>query len=512
MIEKYENGDWEEFELVNGIKQGQAIYHYSENNEFSRKYEIVNYIDDIRQGEAILYWTKEYEGDYEVRNYVNGLVQGKANYYYSDGSREERTYVNGELQGKATYYFTGEYEGDYEEVTYVNGELQGKSIYYCSDGSREERTYVNGELQGKAIWYSKYGEEVIYWFIDGECYTVGAKKTIEFQRSNYSVELTFDKDCNLKEKYTKYKTGEKKSYVENYSEGYLYSKRIYYNESCNNKIKSYVEGFYKDGDLRYKGTSYFNCKDKNGNSIEEINEDYYEDNKLKSKKIIYKNTEKNKLKEKGETYYENGNLKEETIEYRVGEKDTYGNIISYINKSYYENGNLKEEKTEYIKVSKIYEYNNLFIEDISFIDDIKSKIKKYNENGRLNKITLVYDILNTSNNMTSFESSTIFYNAKGEINHVDIWFRKRIIDYYYEDKKLVKMTKKRRNRDLEIYKTVYYDKNGNISNYEIEDEDDVGFFGKIFNNLGTTISEKISGIDIKETLININDALDKHKK
>ena len=480
MIEKYENGDWEEFELVNGIKQGQAIYYYSENNEFSRKYEIVNYIDDIRQGEAILYWTKEYEGDYEVRNYVNGLVQGKANYYYSDGSRTERTYVNGELQGKATYYFTGEYEGDYEEVTYVNGELQGKSIYYCSDGSREERTYVNGELQGKAIWYSKYGEEVIYWFIDGECYTVGAKKTIEFQRSNYSVELTFDKDCNLKEKYTKYKTGEKKSYVENYSEGYLYSKRIYYNESCNNKIKSYVEGFYKDGDLRYKGTSYFNCKDKNGNSIEEINEDYYEDNKLKSKKIIYKNTEKNKLKEKGETYYENGNL--------------------------------KEEKTEYIKVSKIYEYNNLFIEDMSFIDDIKSKIKKYNENGRLNKITLVYDILNTSNNMTSFESSTIFYNAKGEINHVDIWFRKRIIDYYYEDKKLVKMTKKRRNRDLEIYKTVYYDKNGNISNYEIEAEDDVGFFGKIFNNLGTTISEKISGIDIKETLININDALDKHKK
>lgn len=163
MIENFENGDWEEFELVNGKKHGKAVYYFSECKMYPahlRKYaeprEERNYINGKLQGEAVFYFSDFDEQNYgfylEKRNYIDGQLQGKAILEYTGRDNrkyEERNYIDGQLQGEAILYYKNDYytntEG-YEKLTYINGEKQNKTTFYSKDGTYEERIYRGEKL------------------------------------------------------------------------------------------------------------------------------------------------------------------------------------------------------------------------------------------------------------------------------------------------------------------------------------------------------------------------------
>lgn len=52
MKKYFENGDWEEFDIVNGVKKGKAVYHYSEDDSEDRDREEYNYVDGELEGET----------------------------------------------------------------------------------------------------------------------------------------------------------------------------------------------------------------------------------------------------------------------------------------------------------------------------------------------------------------------------------------------------------------------------------------------------------------------------
>ena len=112
MIEKYENGDWEEFELVNGKKHGKVTYYFSSGlrDEYT-------YINGLKQGKAVRYYPK---GAIEEYNYINGVVQGKAVCYYTDDSIEESNYIDGLKQGKAVCRYPN---GSVKEYYFIDGIL-----------------------------------------------------------------------------------------------------------------------------------------------------------------------------------------------------------------------------------------------------------------------------------------------------------------------------------------------------------------------------------------------------
>ena len=548
MIEKYDNGDWEEFELVNGKKQGKAIYHYSEKNELSREYEIRNYVDGICQGKAVLYWTGEFEGDYEERNYTDNLVQGKAIYYYSKNEGYiEYNYINGKRQGKAISYMkNGDKEefccidgirqgktigycinGDKEEFCCIDGIRQGKSVYYFTDGTKEERYYIDGVLQGKSIWYfadgnkeeTNYVDEVfqgksVYYFANGDkeeanyidgilqgnsiYYFANGNKEEEYYIDGKKYKFKFTSEHN--EKFIKCEEEDHTYwlYFDNNMQR-ITKKFAEYKDNGKNTINSLQEKYYANGNLSLKFIDYKKDVD---TEIDSMTEEYFENGKLSLKDIHYKDNGINKIKSIYENYYESDKLKTRRIEY-YNYKDDEGNELIEIREDYYLNGNLKAKKREYKNIVNFENINpNLNKDYVKIIDE------DFDSNG------ILISVLGLSGygSSTSF-SQKITYNNLGEITFIETQLKDKE-KHYFENGKLKKSVfEKYINGDWEEYKVIFYDEKGNKeeTNYEIE-EKKKGGFGNIFNIFMNRASKKIKEADVKETLININSALEKYKK
>lgn len=300
MIEKYENGDWEEFELVNGVKQGKAIYHYSENNLKQRKCEEYNYINGIKQGKAILYWNGRYSGDYEERNYVDGLVQGEATYYKKGFYSRTRTYIDGLLAQKVESRY------GYELVVTVNEKKEGKAIYNYFSGEKSIRYYKNGELNGKCIDY----------YADGK-----VKCKCSYKNSFFNDEYISYYNNGKIERKCFYKNtkldGEDICYYKN---GVLNYKKIYKNgRVCEGEYLTYNEDgsiwnkeeYDFNGVLRLEEQNYINEiplfvyeYDNRGKEIKKITNSKYGDTLKTSIKYDYQKSGKHVVAWK-EAHYEN---------------------------------------------------------------------------------------------------------------------------------------------------------------------------------------------------------------
>lgn len=414
MIEKYDNGDWEEFELVNGKKQGKAIYHYSEKNELSREYEIRNYVDGICQGKAVLY----YKNKYRKNSYTNKSIQENIFYYHYDKNDIKREYIDKIVQLNAIICHCA--MSDREEFNYINGIPQGKAIYYKEKNYREEFNYVNGVRQGKALYYKYNGE---------------------------------------------YEEKEEHTYIN----GMLQGKAIHY---------------YKKGNIEEKEVFNYLDNRKHGKTIH-----YYKKGNVEEKEVFnYINDKKEKVIKKCNT------------------KDIWlDKEIENISKHFHKNGKLRSKITDYKKIRNIKKINPYF--DEKYADEIKRVWEIYDINGVIESVTGYSGF-----DDTDFKSQEIIYNA-GKIDCVKTYFKNKIKKDYYENEKLKRtVLRKEIKGEWEDYKTIYYDENGNKKEtvYEIEEEE--GFFGRIFSGLGASLSEKIKETDVKETLININSALEKYKK
>ena len=533
-IIKYENGDYEEVELVNGKKHGKATYYYSSSQKYDLdnykvpiEYKTVNYVNGVLHGKAIHYYKN---GTREEFNYINGVLNGKVIQYCKDGNTGERTYINGVLEGKVVWYFAGEkVECDYvngikhgtetyyhfglgekEEFYYINGQRQEKSTCYYSNGFREERTWINGEIQGKAIYYwagkfegdyeernyvdgkvqgkamihCKDGGKIELYYIDSQRYfikrdPVRNKKYILIEKEDCKQWLFLD---NMFEKITR--------------------KIIEYNE--NNIIDTLDESYFDDGSLSVKFLLYKKDID---TEIDCLTECYFENGKLSSRDISYKNNGINKIKDFSEHYFKNNILSNRKVEY-YDYKDEKGNEIEKIDEDYFETGILESRIIEYKNIVSFENINSFF--DKKFINEIKRIDVLYNSNGILTTVT-AYPSLDSN---TYFSSQSIKYDELGNIISSVVYLKREREIHLYENNRLKKSTyKKYINGDWEEYKIIYYDEAGNKTEniYDIEEEKE-GIFGKIFGAFGNSVSKKVRETDFKETLININETLDKYKK
>ena len=189
---------------------------------------------------------------------------------------------------------------------------------------------------------------------------------------------------------------------------------------------------------------------------------------------------------------------------KISNKVIY-NEVGDTSTGYHQNGKLSYKITEYKKIMNIKKINPYF--DEKYADEIKRVYEIHDINGVIESVTGYSGF-----DDTDFKSQEIIYKA-GKIDCVKTYFKNKFKKDYYENEKLKRtVLRKKIKGEWEDYKTIYYDENGNKKEtvYEIEEEE--GFFGRIFSGLGASLSEKIKETDVKETLININSALEKYKK
>ena len=236
---------------------------------------------------------------------------------------------------------------------------------------------------------------------------------------------------------------------------------------------------------------------------------FYNDKRKNNKKAH----EKSSANEKGERLLKESCKKERKkrkisnkIIYDENEDMAENNEIEGISKHFHKNGKLSGKIIYCKKIMNIKKINPYF--DEKYADEIKTVYETYDTNGVLESVTGYSDLSDTNN----FRSQDIIYKA-GKIDCVKTYFKNKVKKDYYENEKLKRtVLRKEIKGEWEDYKTIYYDENGNKKEtvYEIEEEE--GFFGRIFSGLGASLSEKIKETDVKETLININNTLEKYKK
>ena len=348
--------------------------------------------------------------------------------------------------------------GDWEEFELVNGKKQGKATYYFQNGDEKELYYINNKRYD--IRYDSERNE----------------KFIRCEEEDYTYWLYFDNNMQR-----------------------VIKKFAEYEDNGKNTINSLEENYYANGNLSLKFIDYKKDID---TEIDWISERYFENGKHSLKDINYKDNGINKIKSIYENYYESDKLKTRSIEY-YNYKDDEGNELIKISEDYYLNGNLKSKKREYKNIVNFENINpNLNKDYVQIIDE------DFDSNG------ILISVLGLSGygSSTSF-SQKITYNNLGEITFIETQLKGKE-KHYFENGKLKKSVfEKYINGDWEEYKVISYDEKGNKeeTNYEIE-EKKKGGFGNIFNIFMNRASKKIKETDVKETLININDTLEKYKK
>ena len=362
--------------------------------------------------------------------------------------------------------------GDWEEFELVNGIKQGKATYHYKNGTKEEYCYLNGKKQGKSILYSKEEREERN-YIDGIL-----QGKVTFHKKSSIEETTYINGI-LQGKstiwYYKTKEREERNYVNGVLQGISV---IWYHKTKEREERNYVDGIVQGRAIHYYSDG--------------IKKEYTYINGIVQGKSTYNLKEYNNLNKKD---YTHSTIKE----------IAKNNEIENISKHFHKNGKLKSKITDYKKIMNIKKINPYF--DEKYADEIKRVYEIHDINGVIESVTGYSGF-----DDTDFKSQEIIYNA-GKIDCVKTYFKNKIKKDYYENEKLKRtVLRKEIKGEWEDYKTIYYDENGNKKEtvYEIEEEEE--FFGRIFSRLGASLSEKIKETDVKETLININNTLEKYKK
>lgn len=110
-IEFYDDGKYEKYNEINGIKEGKAVYYWGKSSDLTEKHEDYGkikeeffYENGVKQGKAISYFdqvkTKKIKEEFF---YIDNVKQGKAYILYLD-RLEKRNYLNGKLNGNIWVY------------------------------------------------------------------------------------------------------------------------------------------------------------------------------------------------------------------------------------------------------------------------------------------------------------------------------------------------------------------------------------------------------------------------
>lgn len=187
------------------------------------------------------------DGKYEEYEEINGVREGKAAYYWSadkhEEIREEFIYENGIKNGKAVVYFNKNKTNKIkEEFTYVNGVKQGESLLLCSD-CLEKRYYINGKLEGEGLEYRLDGKINRNSYVNGE-------KEINFKSLKEILGMCKPKERENKADDEIFKLQAKKIFSET---AYFYTKAEKENKGKENKLPFlFIEKNY----LKYKSEKF----------------------------------------------------------------------------------------------------------------------------------------------------------------------------------------------------------------------------------------------------------------
>lgn len=117
-IEFYNDGKYEKYNEINGMKQGKAVYYWGKSSDLIEKHE-------------------DYGKIKEEFFYENGVKQGKAVTYFDQVKtkkiKEEFYYVDNIKQGEGYILYLDKFE----KINYQNGKLTGKIWIYRINGKAE---------------------------------------------------------------------------------------------------------------------------------------------------------------------------------------------------------------------------------------------------------------------------------------------------------------------------------------------------------------------------------------
>ncbi|MGL5723155.1 hypothetical protein [Cetobacterium sp.] len=102
---------------------------------------------------------------YEIYNLINGIKEGNASLHHKNGSYEEYIYKNGVIDGKKYLYTLN---GEKIENFYVNGEKQSLEIKYYPTGAKEEYHILNNKIHGEYIYTDSNGVVKKFIYKNGE--------------------------------------------------------------------------------------------------------------------------------------------------------------------------------------------------------------------------------------------------------------------------------------------------------------------------------------------------------
>lgn len=296
----YSNGDKEEYTYINGIKQGEAIYYY-----FNKDEEEYIYIDGIKQGKAVYYF-------YSNSPYVKYLLEKEDYFYIKNGmistflsDREDYTYINGIKQGESIYHH---FTTDFEE--FYNASYRTKDI-------KEISFYINGIKQGETTIV--YRDEKIlgnkYYVTGKTTYIDGVKqgKAVVIEKIQYKS----GKVCKLQYLYNYINGKRNGEVIVLVDDNKKFYKCNFLNDKLNGKYLNYFSYISEKGEIEEEieydnGKKIHIIKYNIPDTSKKIREVFYDDNEL-AKNIIIWNDDETRIecqKNKGICYYPNGDKEE----------------------------------------------------------------------------------------------------------------------------------------------------------------------------------------------------------
>lgn len=110
-IEFYDDGKYEKYNEINGIKEGKAIYYWGKNSKLTEKDEDYGkvkeeffYENGVKQGKGISYFdSQKTQKIKEEFRYINNVKHGESYLLYLD-RLEKRNYINGKIENKVFVY------------------------------------------------------------------------------------------------------------------------------------------------------------------------------------------------------------------------------------------------------------------------------------------------------------------------------------------------------------------------------------------------------------------------
>ena len=188
----YDDGKYEIYREVDGIKEGKAIYYYSKEILQSVPYRL----------------KKDYEKLREEFNYDNGIKNGRAVTYFNKDKTnkvwEKFIFFNGIKEGEAWLLSADKLEKRY----YVNGKVEGLTVQYYLNGNIEEGLYINGRRNLSFIF--KNLEEILGMYDTSLKETIINNEIMEDRKSGYKVFKIQAEKILSEELYNNFQTRENK--------------------------------------------------------------------------------------------------------------------------------------------------------------------------------------------------------------------------------------------------------------------------------------------------------------